>query len=77
MKIMNGTKAIRGVIAERKVRQSDLAVKLCMSHNVLSENINRNRMSLGNFCKILDAMGYDVVVVDRETGKSVCRVMQE
>lgn len=51
----------------RGVTQDVIADKLGVKRNALCQSMNRPRMSLGMFAKILDVLGYDVVVVNRET----------
>lgn len=60
--------------SERNVTQQVLACKLNMLQNGLSMNLSRPRMSLGMFTKILNALEYDVVVVDRRTGEAEWKV---
>lgn len=52
----------------RNMTQMELAEALGMKQNSLSGSMCRSRMSLGVFAKILDALDYDVVIADRETG---------
>lgn len=52
----------------RNVTQTMLAGRIGVSQNALSQSMNRPRMSLEMFSKILDALDYDVVITDRETG---------
>ena len=54
----------------RHVTQDIIAEKLGVKRNALCQSMNRSRMSLGMFAKILDALDYDVVVVNRETGEA-------
>ena len=51
----------------RHVTQDMIAEKLNVKRNALCQSMNRPRMSLGMFAKILDALDYDVVIVNRET----------
>ena len=55
-------------------RQTELAEKLGMAQASLSGNMNRSRIGLDVFAKLLDAMGYDVTIVDRESGKELWKV---
>ena len=59
---------------ERGVRQTELAERLGMAQASLSGNMNRPRIGLDVFAKLLDAMGYDVTIVDRESGKELWKV---
>lgn len=61
----------------RSVTQSVLGGRIGMSQNALSQNMNRSRMSLDMFSRILHAMDYDVVVVDRTTGEPVWKLCAE
>lgn len=53
----------------RHVTQDVIADKLNVKRNALCQSMNRPRMSLGMFAKILDVLGYDVMVADQETGE--------
>lgn len=55
---------------KRNVTQEMIANSLGMKRNSLCQNMSRQRMSLGMFAKILDAMDYDVMIVNRETGEA-------
>lgn len=61
----------------RGVTQLALAEKLNMKQNSLSQNMSRSRMSLGMFGRILNALGYDIVVVDRDSGEPMCKLYVE
>ena len=54
----------------RHVTQDTIANALKMKRNSLCQNMSRPRMSLGMFAKILDALDYDVTIVNRETGEA-------
>ena len=74
---MNDKEILKTARAERGVTQVVLADRLGMLQTALSANMMRQRMSLGMFTKILDAMDYDVVVVDRKSGKETWKVEVE
>ena len=65
---------LREAMKYRDMKQSILAEKLGMRQPSLSGNMNRVRIGLDVFARILDAMDYDVVVVDRTTGEEKWRV---
>lgn len=65
---------LRQARSERKIRQIDLADKLGIKQNSLSTAMGRQRMSLSVFRKILDALDYDVVIVDRKSGEAKWKV---
>lgn len=65
---------IRNALIDRGMLQIELADKLGITQASLSGNVNRKRMSLEVFSKTLDVMGFDVAVVDRETGEVFWKV---
>lgn len=67
--------AIRSAMKERGMKQIELAEKMGMLQSGLSNSINRKHISVDVFKTILDAMGYDVAVVDRQTGEVKWRVV--
>lgn len=67
--VMEEGEILKASVKERKITQVELADRLGIRQSSLSGNINRRRMSLEVFSTILNAMGYDVTVVDRETGE--------
>lgn len=60
---------LRSAIRERNTTQKELGSKIGMSQTALSGNLTRDRMSLDNFKRMLNALDYDVAVIDRETGE--------
>ena len=54
----------------RRVTQDVIAEQMNVKRNALCQSMNRSRMSLGMFAKILDVLDYDVVIVNRETGEA-------
>ena len=74
---MEDRKILKESRSERGITQDVLAERLHMLRNGLSQNMTRQRISLGMFVKILDAMDYDVVVIDRTSGESKWRVRPE
>ena len=65
---------IRAAMKARGLTQMALAKEIGMSQNNLSNIINRTRMSVVSVKELLDAMGYDLVVVDRKTGEQCWRI---
>lgn len=59
---------------KRKVTQAMISEKIGVRGSALSQSMSRPRISLGMFAKILNAMGYDIMIVDRETGEAEWRV---
>lgn len=72
--VMEEGEILKASIKERSITQVELADRLGIRQSSLSGNINRRRMSLEVFSEILNAMDYDVAVVDRETGEVVWKV---
>ena len=55
----------------RQVTQEIVANRLNVKRNALNQNMNRTRMSLDTFAKVLAALDYDIVIMDQDTGE-VC-----
>lgn len=60
---------IRNAMKVRGVLQTELADRLGMKQSSVSGNINRPRMGLDVFIEMMNAMDYDVAIVDRESGE--------
>ena len=71
---MEDKKILFAAMHERGAKQTQLAHKLGMQQASLSGNMNRTRIGLEVFTKILNALEYDVVVTDRATGENVWKV---
>ena len=67
---MDGNSIFRNAMYEHGMTQVKLAEKLGITQASMSGHLNRMRISLDAFTKILDVLGYDVVVTDRETGET-------
>lgn len=65
---------IREALKERYMLQVDLADKMGIRQASLSGNINRKRISLDVFWTVMNAMEYDVAVIDRTTGEVMWKV---
>lgn len=59
---------IRAAMKERGLTQRVLSGRMGTAQNSLSNSINRTRMSVQVLKELLDAMEYDLVVVDRRNG---------
>jgi transcriptional regulator with XRE-family HTH domain len=68
---------LRKAQRSRNVTQEKLADTLGVKQNTLSGNMRRDRMSLGVFGRILTALDYDIVIVDRETGEAMWKLETE
>ena len=67
--VMEEGSILKNAMKDRHMMQVDLADKLGVLQSSVSGNINRRRMSLEVFSTMLNAMEYDVAVVDRKTGE--------
>ena len=61
----------------RGMTQDVIAGMLGIKQNALSQGVNRSRMSLWMFSRVLNVLGYDVVVVDRDTGEPMWKLFVE
>lgn len=68
--ILQDKDIMRMAIKARGTTQQQVAEKMGTSQNALSANMNRGRTSVENFKKILDALDYDIFIVDRKTGEA-------
>lgn len=73
--VLNEGDAIRSAMKERGMKQIELAEKLGMLQSGLSNSINRKHISVDAFKAILNAMDYDVAIVDRQTGEVKWKVV--
>ena len=65
---------LKTAIQERETTQLAVADKLGMYQSGLSGLIHRPKMTMYGFGTILNAMDYDVAVVDRKTGEVMWKV---
>ena len=66
---MGASKQIKQVMIEKNIKVSELAEKIGMKSQPLSNKLFRDTMSYSDVEKIAAAMGCDVKIVDRETGR--------
>ena len=71
---MNENEMMKAAMRERGMTQVRLAEKLGTTQNNLSGNMNRRRVSMDVFRAVLDALEYDVIVVDRQDGREMWRL---
>ena len=62
---------LRAAMMERHTTQMAVAEKMGMLPNSLSQNMNRNHISMDKFKAILDAMDYDIYIVDRNNKEAM------
>ena len=74
IKAENCKDILRKAIQERGTTQVAVADLLGMYQSGLSSLINRPNMTMYGFGTVLNAMNYDVAVVDRETGEVMWKV---
>ena len=75
MESIDENQVMRTAMKERSMRQSDLAERMGTTQNNVSGNINRRKISLEMFKRIMDAMEYDIVVMDRRDGTAKWKVV--
>lgn len=68
---------MRNAMKARGVTQVGLAEKMGMLQSSLSTRMTRQRISLESFRDILDALDFDIVIVDRDTGEEIWKVEVE
>lgn len=66
---MGASKQIKQVMIEKNIKVGELAGKIGMNPQPFSTKLYRDTMSFSDVEKIADALGCDVKLVDRETGK--------
>ena len=74
---MECTKALKAAMTERRMKQSDLADKMGMQQCSISGNLHRPRMGIDVFLRMMDAMDYDIVVMDRKSGNIEWKVISK
>lgn len=65
---------LKQAMKERGATQVEVADKLGMLQTGVSGLINRPKMTMYGFSTVLNALDYDVAVVDRNTGEVVWKV---
>ena len=69
---MEYREVIAECIKERGISKAQLARELEMSPQLLNSKINRSKvMTTDAVIKIFNALGYDIVVKNRETGEEI------
>lgn len=67
---MNAKEVVRAAIMQREISQEELAKKLGYKHQSgISNALGSPYMRVATLQKILESLGYDIVVVDRGTGE--------
>lgn len=66
---MGASKQIKQVMIEKNIKVGELAEKIGMNPQPLSNKLFRDTMSYSDVEKIAAALGCDVKLIDRETGK--------
>ena len=74
---MSEKTAIKVAMKARDLVQVDVADRMGITQSCLSGCINRKRMSMEFFQGVMNAMGYDVAVIDREDGSILCNIWTE
>ena len=66
---MGASKQIKQVMIEKNIKVGELAERIGMKPQPLSTKLYRDTMSYADVEKIADALGCDIKIIDRETGK--------
>lgn len=66
---MSAAQLIRLALSEKKVNQRELAELLGMSYQTIRTKLYRDNMPFADAEKILDLLGYNVCIIDKETKK--------
>lgn len=66
---MGASKQIKQVMIEKNIKVGELAEKIGMKPQPLSNKLFRDTMSYSDVVEIAAALGCDVKLIDRETGK--------
>lgn len=66
----DGKSVIRSVMAKKGIKLGQLTQMLDCNRQTLANTLQNNRMTLNKFAEIADALGCDVILVDRETGET-------
>ena len=66
---MGASKQIKQVMIEKNIKINELAEEIGMKPQPLSNKLYRDTMSYSDVEKIADALGCDVKIIDRNTGK--------
>lgn len=67
---------LRRAMKAREITQTELAEKLRTIQSAVCANINREKIGLETFRRMLDVMEYDVVIVDRRTGEEKWKLIK-
>lgn len=65
METVSNQEALQLALKESGLKQSDLARMMNVNRATISTNMRRDRMGFDVFARILDVMGYEVVVARR------------
>lgn len=66
---MDSKKIIKQLLLERNMTLTELAEKLGYEPQAFRNKINRDKYSLNDFVKFLDALDCDIKVITRDTKK--------
>ena len=69
VEILSNKAILKQAKKQRKITQVEIAEKLGINQSAMSGQMNRTRMSIDGFWRILNAMDYDIVIVDRNSGE--------
>ena len=74
METMGHKEILRAAMDTKGMKQTILAERMGVKQTSISSGMRRDKIGLDVFAKMLGEMGYDVLIVDKETGETQWRV---
>lgn len=68
---MSGSLLIRKALREKGISQKELAELSGLSYQTIRTKLYRDNMPFADAEKILDLLGYDICIIDKETKKTL------
>ena len=66
---MTAAEIIKDLLSKSEIQQKELGEKMGWSEVGISNRLRRNSLSAEHFLKMLDILGYEIKVVEQETGE--------
>ena len=66
---MSASRLIRIALSKKNATQKELADILGVSHQAIRNKLYRDNMLFNDVEKMLDLLGYDICIIDKETKK--------
>ena len=67
---MAGKQTIKKILLEKKIMAKDFAADMGTTPEKFNGRMHRNKFTYEDMIEIADKLGCDVVVIDRETGRT-------